>query len=101
MSVTAAGAVGRGAHRLSFARQAQVLAWVAGITTAVIVLSSAHLSGLESPSSTIPVPWWSFVLVFFVAEAFPTRVRSRSEAHALSLSELGVVLALYLLAPTD
>jgi diguanylate cyclase (GGDEF)-like protein len=101
VSVTAAGAVGRGAHRLSFSRQARVLGLVVGIATAVFILYSTLLAGLESPAATIHVPWWSFVLVFFVAEAFPIHVHIRSEAHTLSLSELGLVLALYLLSPTD
>ncbi len=101
MSVTAAGAVGRGAHRLSFSRQARVLGLVVGIATVVFILNSTLLANLEPPTSTIHVPWWSFVLVFFVAEAFPIHVHIRSEAHTISLSELGLVLALYLVSPSD
>ncbi len=101
MSVTAAGAVGRGAHRLSLTRQAHVLALVVAIVGIVFLLNSAFLAGLESPASTLHVPWWAFVLVFFVAEAFPIHIHIRSEAHTLSLSELGLVLALYLVSPSE
>ncbi|MBA2643623.1 MAG: hypothetical protein H0U82_11965, partial [Actinobacteria bacterium] len=101
MSVTAAGAVGRGAHRLSLSRQARVLGLVVGIAMAVFILNSTLLANLEPPASTIHVPWWSFVLVFFVVEAFPIHVHIRSEAHTISLSELGLVLALYLVSPSD
>jgi len=101
MSVTAAGAVGRGAHKLSLSRQARVLGLVAGIATVVFILYSTLLAGLDPPASTFHVPWWSFVLVFFVAEAFPIQVHIRSEAHTISLGELGLVLALFLVSPSD
>jgi hypothetical protein len=93
--------MGRGILRLSLARRASVPALVAVIATAALILYSELLAGLESPAPTVGVPWWSLVLVFFVAEAFPVQIHFRSGAHSLSLSELGLVLALYLVSPGE
>jgi len=101
MSVTAAGASVRGAPTPSLARRVSVLGLVAGIAATTFVLYSAILDGLGSPASPIDVPWWSFVVVFFVTEAFPIQIHFRSEAHSLSLSEIGLVLALYLVSPGE
>lgn len=101
MSITAAGASVRGALAPSLASRASVLGLVAGTAAAAFVLYSALLDGLGSPTPPIDVPWWSFVIVFFVTEAFPIRIHFRSEAHSLTLSELGLVLALYLVSPGE
>src|SRR5262249_6046630 len=45
------------------------------------------------------VPWWAFALVFFVFEACVVHLQFRREAHTISLSEVGLVLGLYLLSP--
>jgi len=101
VSVTASGGSVRGAPAPSLARRASVVGLVAGTAAAAFVLYSAILAGLGSPTPPIAVPWWSFVLVFFVTEAFPIQIHFRSEAHSLSLSELGLVLALYLVSPGE
>jgi diguanylate cyclase (GGDEF)-like protein len=101
VSVTAAGASVRGAPTPSLARRVSVLGLVAGTAAAAFILYSAFLADLGSPAPPIDVPWWSFVLVFFVTEAFPIQIRFRSEAHSLSLSEIGLVLALYLVSPGE
>ena len=74
---------------------------MAGTAAAAFALYSAVLAGLGSPTPPIDVPWWTFVVVFFVTEAFPIRIHFRSEAHSLSLTELGLVLALYLASPGE
>ncbi|MEP7224351.1 MAG: EAL domain-containing protein [Actinomycetota bacterium] len=73
---------------------------MAGFGLAVIVLYFGLLSGLEPPAPT-GGPWWILLLVFFVTEAFPVHIHFRDEAHSLSLSEFGLVLALFLFSPGD
>jgi diguanylate cyclase (GGDEF)-like protein len=101
VSVTASGSAGRGVPRLSLARRALTPALAVGIASAAFVLYSALLSGLDAPASAVHVPWWSLVLVFFLTEAFPVHIHFRSEAHSLSLSEIALVLALYLVSPGE
>ena len=101
MSVTASNSSVWGSSAPSVARRASVLALVAGTAAGAFVLYSAFLGRLGSVAPPIEVPWWSFVLVFFLTEAFPIQVQFRGEAHSLSLSELGLVLALYLVSPGE
>jgi len=101
VSVTAPSTVSRGTPRLSLVRRARVPGLVLSIATAAFLLYSAVLAGLEPPVPAIDVPWWSLVLVFFVTEALPVQIHFRSETHSLSLSELGLVLALYLVSPGE
>ena len=101
MGLTAAGAAGRGVPALTRTRKVSVVGLVCGTATAAFVLFLFLLAGLEPPASPIGIPWWSFVLVFFVAEAFPVQIHFRSEVHSLSLSELALVLALYLVSPGE
>ncbi len=101
MSVTAGRASARGLPVPSLARRASVLALVAGAAAAAFVLYSALLSDLGSLTPPLEVPWWSLILVFFVTEAFPIQIDFRREAHSLSLSELALVLALYLVSPGE
>ena len=54
------------------------------------------LEPLQPPGSALPVPWWTLRARFFLTEAFPVHLHFRSEAHSLSLSELGLVLGLFL-----
>ncbi|MBA3561629.1 MAG: hypothetical protein H0W35_02770 [Actinobacteria bacterium] len=101
MGLTAAGAAGRGVPALTRARRVSVLGLVSGIATAAFALYLFVLAGLEPPAPPIGIPWWSFVLVFFVAEAFPIQIHFRNEAHSLTLNELALVLALYLVSPGE
>ena len=51
------------------------------------------------PLIASPVPWWALALVFYLTEAYVVHVQVRREAHTVSLSEVGLVLGLYLLSP--
>jgi diguanylate cyclase (GGDEF)-like protein len=101
MSLTAAGAPTRGMTPPTLRRRALVPALVAGTAAAAFLLYSGVLAGLEPPPAPIDIPWWSFVVFFFVTEAFPIHIHIRSEAHVVSLSELVLVLALYLVSPGE
>ena len=98
MSATAASVESRARARLSFVR---VPLLIVGIAAASLVLYFVFLARTEAPTGSIQIPWWSFALVFFLTEAFPVHVHFRSEAHSLSLGELGIVLALYHASPGE
>src|SRR4029079_7343880 len=49
--------------------------------------------------ATPRLPWWGLAAIFLLAEAFHVHLHFRSETHTLSLSELGVVLGLFLASP--
>src|SRR5919204_6693395 len=98
MERTATSALGL-VSRLAFVGRGRVPSLIAAIAAAAVVLYYLSLASLEPPLTNVHIPWWSFALVFFLTEAVPVHVHFRSEAHSLSLSELGVVLALYLASP--
>jgi diguanylate cyclase (GGDEF)-like protein len=99
MSVTASSTVSRSSPRLSQARRAAVPGLVAGLAALSLVLYLLVLDRLDPPRTGIHVPWWTLLVAFFLAEAFPVHIHFRSEAHNLSLSGLGLVLGLYLVTP--
>jgi diguanylate cyclase (GGDEF)-like protein len=59
------------------------------------------LSDLERPSGAPHIPWVGLAVIFLLAEAFPVHIHFRSEAHSLSLSELGLVLGFYVASPGE
>ena len=73
---------------------------IAGVGVGAVVLYDTRLAGLSPTFSGPRVPWWGLALVFFLAESFPVHLHFRSETHTLSLSEVGVVLGLFLASPT-
>ena len=72
---------------------------VAAMTAGAVLLYVAGLEGVSAPFAEPELPWWSLALIFFVAESFPVYLHFRSETHTLSLSELAVVLGLFLATP--
>jgi len=101
VSVTLSATVSRGPQGPSLARVASALGLAAGAALVAFALHSALLSELEPPAARIAVPWWSFVFLFFLAEALPVQVHFRSETHSVSLGELVLVLGLYLVSPSQ
>jgi diguanylate cyclase (GGDEF)-like protein len=79
----------------------RVPALIAGLALGSAILYSGALTRIDAPAAGLHVPWWTFIFLFFVCEAFPVHVHFRSEAHSLSLSELALVLALYLVSPGE
>ncbi len=47
----------------------------------------------------VRLPWWSFAIFFYFAEAYVVHLHFRSEAHTLSLSEFGLVVGLFCTSP--
>jgi diguanylate cyclase (GGDEF)-like protein len=76
-------------------------------TTRVVVLSAilmlAGLAGctLQRPGSlvgTAHIPWWAFVVIFGVTEAFVLKVRVHGQLEGVSLSEIPLAIGLFMAA---
>jgi diguanylate cyclase (GGDEF)-like protein len=72
---------------------------VAAIANAAIILYFLVVEHLPGVEDTYHVPWWALAAFFFLAETFVAHVHFRREAHTLSLSEIGLVLGLFLVSP--
>ena len=72
---------------------------VAAMSAAAASLYVGALRDLPSTFASPGVPWWGLTLVFFLVESFPVYLHFRSETHTLALSELGVVLGLFVATP--
>jgi diguanylate cyclase (GGDEF)-like protein len=79
-------------------RTLRVWLLIGGLAVAATLLCLALAA--RAPVLAAPhLPWWGLALIFFLAESFPVHLHFRSETHTLSLSELGVVLGLFLASP--
>jgi hypothetical protein len=47
------------------------------------------------------VPWWALAVGFYLAEVVVVHFQFRGEAHTFSLSEIPLVLGLFLLPPAE
>jgi diguanylate cyclase (GGDEF)-like protein len=70
---------------------------LSGLAAALWLLVIRHLG--SNPVAHMATPWWGIALVFYLAEAYVVHVQFRREAHTISLSEVGLVLGLYVLSP--
>ncbi len=75
------------------------LAFSGAIVLAAVVLSTTVLARLGQPPVRGLVPWWSLVLLFFVAESYALAIRDRSESAALSVHDACVVFGLFIAPP--
>src|SRR6266571_973235 len=73
---------------------------LAAIATMAVGVYTATLAGLSAPTGDLHLPWWTLALVFLLAEARVVHLHYRTEAHSLSLSELGLVLGLFFVSPS-
>ena len=70
----------------------------------VLALFGAAPVLLDRPAAladTALLPWWAFAALFAVTEACVVRVRIRRQYHTISLSEIPLVIGLFLAVPTD
>jgi diguanylate cyclase (GGDEF)-like protein len=86
---------------LSPARRASLLGLVAALATAAFVLYWTAVAVLEAPAETMGVPWWSLAFVYLLTQALPLHVHVGSESRGLALTEIGLVLGLYLVSPGE
>jgi diguanylate cyclase (GGDEF)-like protein len=82
-------------------RTARVWCWVALLGVSASLLYLGALAGREPLLVQPRLQWWTLAVLFLLAEAFPVHLHFRSETHSLSLSELGLVLGLFLATPGD
>jgi diguanylate cyclase (GGDEF)-like protein len=85
--------------RLRLGGRASVALLIATVALASMGIYLVMLAGLSAPADGMRVPWWGLAVVFFLVEARVVHLHFRSEAHSLSLSELGLVLGLFFVAP--
>jgi diguanylate cyclase (GGDEF)-like protein len=82
-------------------RAAPVWGWAGAIAAGAALLYTTTLAGATSMLAGPHLPWFALAVLFFLAEAFPVHVDFRSETHTLSLSELAIVLGLFLAGPAE
>jgi diguanylate cyclase (GGDEF)-like protein len=78
---------------------ARVAALAGVIAAAAIVVYSTAVAGAARPAGIAQLPWWALGLLFFLAEAYPVHLHFRREAHSLSLSDVALVLGLFMTDP--
>jgi diguanylate cyclase (GGDEF)-like protein len=81
-------------------RLAPIWLFDGGLVAVAVVLWGLVLDGVErAPLVPTWVPWWGLALVFYLAEAYVVHLQLRRESHTVSLSEVGLVVGLYVLSP--
>jgi diguanylate cyclase (GGDEF)-like protein len=63
-----------------------------------MAMATWGMAGLQTP---VHAPTWAFVVLFYCAELIVVHFRFRRDAHSFSMSEVPLVLGLFLLAPSD
>jgi diguanylate cyclase (GGDEF)-like protein len=90
----------RGSMRRRLAGVEPIWLYNACLLALAVVLWSAVLRRVDpAPLVSAGIPWWALALVFYLAEAYVVHVQVRRQAHSISLSEVGLVLGLYVLSP--
>jgi len=67
----------------------------------VSVLLQAGLVGVTVPSSAPHLPWWVLALMFYLAERFVAHIEYGRQAHSFSLSEVPLVIGLFVATPFE
>lgn len=78
------------------------LVWL--LTVGMAVAGTALTTFLPGPGrSTAPLtlPWWVLAALFYLAEVRVVHLQFQREAHSFTLSEIPLVLGLFLASPTD
>jgi diguanylate cyclase (GGDEF)-like protein len=104
-STAATQLLGGGAMSRRFLRVPQRQSWLVVGLTCVLILASALLWLLDGrqhqPLVGPLVPWWVVAAAFALTESAVLHVQSRREAQTVSISELPLVVALFLADPGD
>ena len=85
--------------RLASNRGTRIWLFTLGLALAAVLLYDGAIRGVSAPAGPVRIPWWGIAVVFLLAEAYPVHLQFRTEAHSLSLSEIGLVLGLFLTSP--
>lgn len=68
---------------------------------AALALYAFVVRRLEPVDGEIDAPWWAFVPAFLALESHVVHVHFRREAHTFSMTELVIVMGLFMLAPSE
>src|SRR4051812_13494093 len=82
-------------------RETLIVLAVAGALLAVGVVSGDTLVGRHPFLQALALPWWVIAVAFAVTEAVVLHIQDKREAQSVSLSELPLVLGLFLASPVD
>ncbi len=85
----------------AFAPRAGVLGLVVCMVTGSVLLWVVQIGAVRMPITTPSLPWWTLLPLFLVAELVVVRIQIRREEETISLSEIPLVLALFLASPAD
>src|ERR1043166_5970656 len=73
---------------------------VAAMCAGVWAVNLDVVQPLAAPDG-ISVTWWELAGAFYLAEVFVVHLQFRKQAHTLSLTEIGLVLGLFLASPAN
>ena len=91
--------VGRQFASLSGAGRVWLL--TASLATITIALFLHQVGTLPELESAIRLPWWALAVLFYLTEIYVVHIEFRRDAHSFSLSEIPLVLGLFLATPQD
>ncbi len=78
------------------------VALFSGLLTAIGAATFlVFIAGLPAQPKITFVPWWAMAVAFYLAEVVVVHFQFRGQAHTFSLSEIPLVMGLFLLAPLD
>jgi diguanylate cyclase (GGDEF)-like protein len=95
-----ATAPGTGSDPVPGRGQLRVWALSAAVTVSAAVLDLTVVRHLRPVDAPLQVPWWALAALFVLAEWWRVCLYFRSNAHSFSLSEIPLVLGLFLTAPS-
>ena len=76
-----------------------------GLSTSLAVVAAAlHISvvaDVAPPASPVLIPWPVFAVAFLLAETYVAHVELERDAHSFTLSEIPLVIGLFVMAPPD
>jgi diguanylate cyclase (GGDEF)-like protein len=73
----------------------------ASLATITIALFLQQVGTLPEFNSIIRLPWWALAVLFYLTEIYVVHIEFRRDAHSFSLSEIPLVLGLFLSTPSD
>jgi diguanylate cyclase (GGDEF)-like protein len=82
------------------ARTLAVVGLIAALL-AIVAVTAAPFLGQPAFLAGPVLPWWAMACGYLLTESFVLHIQIRREAHTVSLSEIPLVLGLFLAAPQD
>src|SRR5918992_1613049 len=73
----------------------------AALVVGGLVLLAAVLPRLEPLTGPLSLPWWVLAVLFYLGEVKVVHLHSRRMTHSFTLSDVPLVVGLFLASPTD